>query len=175
MMKTMDFSEILFRITMRFYRIRPFRAIFSYPAGAEKIEKIWWPQNGRTDLYTFGGFQLQPGITTREEFQEEIDKAGIIKSRKTLKGDISDIYELQGGKAEIIEFLVKEGSRLIGSSLRDTNLPENSIIGAVVRDAKVLTPTGDTVMEANDKVVMCVLHEAIHELEEFLFDDNELI
>ena len=63
------------------------------------------------------------------------------------KGDISDIYELQGGKAEIIEFLVKESSRLIGSSLRDTNLPENSIIGAVVRENKVLTPTGDTVMK----------------------------
>ena len=33
------------------------------------------------------GFQLQPGITTREEFQKEMDKAGIIKSRKTLQGD----------------------------------------------------------------------------------------
>ena len=64
---------------------------------------------------------------------------------------------------------------MIGKPLRDTNLPENTIIGAVVRENKVLTPTGDTVIEANDKVVMCVLHEAIHELEEFLFDDTELI
>ncbi len=91
------------------------------------------------------------------------------------KGDISDIYELQAGKAEIIEFLVKEGSRLAGVPLRDTNLPENTIIGAVVRDNKVLSPTGDTIIELNDKVVMCVLHEAIHELEEFLSDDTELI
>ena len=43
------------------------------------------------------------------------------------KGDISDIYELQAGKAEIIEFLVKKGSRLAGIPLRDTNLPENTI------------------------------------------------
>ena len=44
-----------------------------------------------------------------------------------------------------------------------------------MRENSVITPTGDTVIEPNDKVVMCVLHEAIHELEEFLFDDNELI
>ena len=88
---------------------------------------------------------------------------------------VSGIYELQAGKAEIIEFLVKEGSRLVGIPLRDTNLPENTIIGAVVRDNKVLSPTGDTIIELNDKVVMCVLHEAIHELEEFLSDDTELI
>ena len=31
----------------------------------------------------------------------------------------------------------------------------------------MITPTGDIVIEPNDKVVMCVLHEAIHELEEF--------
>ena len=60
------------------------------------------------------------------------------------KGDISDIYELQAGKAEIIEFLIKEDSRLIGIPLREANLPENTIIGAVVRENEVLTPTGDT-------------------------------
>ena len=36
-----------------------------------------------------------------------------------------------------------------------------------MRENNVITPTGDTVTEANDKVVMCVLHEAIHQLEEF--------
>ena len=30
-------------------------------------------------------------------------------------------------------------------------------------------------IKPNDKVVMCVLHESIHELEEFLSDDTELI
>ena len=37
------------------------------------------------------------------------------------KGDISDIYELQAGQAEIIEFLVKDGSRLLGSPFETQN------------------------------------------------------
>ena len=39
------------------------------------------------------GFQLRPGITTREEFQNEIDRAGIIKSRKTLQGEDIESYD----------------------------------------------------------------------------------
>ena len=91
------------------------------------------------------------------------------------RGDISDVYELQAGKAEIIEFLVKEGSQLVGIPLKEAKLPDNAIIGTVVREDLVLTPTGDTIIEARDKVVMCLLHDAIHEIEAFMADDSELI
>ena len=91
------------------------------------------------------------------------------------RGNVSDVYELRSGKAEIIEFLVKEGSPLVGVTLKNAKLPENTIIGSIVRDNSVLTPTGDTEIETGDKVVMCLLHEAIHELEEFLSSDQELI
>ena len=91
------------------------------------------------------------------------------------RGDISDVYELQAGKAEIIEFLVKEGSQLVGIPLKEAKLPDNAIIGTVVRNDVVLTPTGDTIIEARDKVVMCLLHDAIHEIEAFIADDSELI
>ena len=91
------------------------------------------------------------------------------------RGDISDVYELQAGKAEIIEFLVKEGSQLVGIPLKEAKLPDNAIIGTVVRDDLVLTPTGDTIIEAKDKVVICLLHDAIHEIETFMADDSELI
>ena len=91
------------------------------------------------------------------------------------RGDISDVYELQAGKAEIIEFLVKQGSQLVGIPLKEAKLPDNAIIGTVVRDGVVLTPTGDTIIEARDKVVMCLLHDAIHEIEAFIADDSELI
>ena len=91
------------------------------------------------------------------------------------RGDVSDVYELQAGKAEIIEFTVKEGSQLVGVPLKNAELPENTIIGSIVRNDEVLTPNGDTVIEPSDKVVMCLLHEAIHELEKFLSSDSELI
>ena len=103
---------------------------------------------------------------------KELTVAKVLKYIR--KGDISDIYELQL-KSGDYRVSSKESSRLVALPLRDSNLPENTIIGAIVREDSVITPTGDTVIEPNDKVVMCVLHEAILKLEEFLFDDNELI
>ncbi len=91
------------------------------------------------------------------------------------RGDVSDVYELQSGKAEIIEFQVKETSKLVGIPLKKTNLPEHTIIGTIVRDNIVITPTGDTIIETGDKVVMCLLHESIHDLEDFLSADTDLI
>ena len=54
------------------------------------------------------------------------------------RGDISDVYELQAGKAEIIEFKVKEGSQLVGVPLKNAKLPENTIIGSIVRNHEVI-------------------------------------
>ncbi len=91
------------------------------------------------------------------------------------RADVTDVYELQAGKAEIIEFFVKEGSKLVGLPLKEAKLPENTIIGAVVRNNMAMSPTGETIIETGDKVVMCLLHEAIHKFEDFLSDDTALI
>ena len=91
------------------------------------------------------------------------------------KGKVSNVYELIDGAAEIIEFVVKDGSRLVGIPLKEAELPEKSNIGALVRDNLVITPTGDTVIEKGDKVVICLLHEAVQKVEEFLFEDTQLI
>ena len=42
----------------------------------------------------------------------------------------------------------------IGTPLRDVRLPSGSIVGAIVRGAEVITPRGDTVVRANDRVVI---------------------
>ena len=47
---------------------------------------------------------------------KELTVAKVLKYIR--KGDISDIYELQAGKAEIIEFQVKESSRLVGYTIK---------------------------------------------------------
>ena len=70
---------------------------------------------------------------------------------------------------------MKDGSRLVGILLNEAELPKKSNIGALVRDNLVITPTGDTVIEKGDKVVICLLHEAVQKVEEFLFEDTQLI
>ena len=91
------------------------------------------------------------------------------------KGSVTNVYELKDGAAEIIEFKVQASSKLVGVKLRDTDLPSSALIGAIVRKNEFLSPDGDTTIQENDKVVMCLLHDSIQKVEELLSEDTDLI
>ncbi len=91
------------------------------------------------------------------------------------KAIVSDVHEIKDGSAEIIEFQIKEGSSLLGIEIKNSKLPKNTYIGAVVRQNKVITVDGSTTLELGDKVIMCLLHDAIQKVEDFLSEDKELI
>ena len=60
---------------------------------------------------------------------------------------------------------------IIGKQLKNAKLPSDISIGAIVRNDKVITPKGDTVIEQGDRVVVFSLHEAVHKLETFFSVD----
>ena len=79
-------------------------------------------------------------------------------------------------KSKVVsEFQIKEGSSLLGSEIKYSKLPENTYIGAVVRQDKVIAVDGSTTLELGDRVIMCLLHDAIQKVEDYLSEDKELI
>ena len=91
------------------------------------------------------------------------------------KAIVSDVHEIKDGSAEIIEFQIKEGSSLLGVEIKNSKLPINTYIGAIVRKEKVISINGNTVFELGDNVIMCLLHDAIQKVEDFLSEDKQLI
>jgi trk system potassium uptake protein TrkA len=72
---------------------------------------------------------------------------------------------LEEGKAEILEVLVKESSKIAGKALRDVAFPEEALIGAVVRKRKTIIPRGDTIILPNDRVIVFMLPPAVKKVE----------
>ena len=58
------------------------------------------------------------------------------------KGTIETVYTLLDGEYEFIEAEILETSELISKSIKDSNLPKEIRIGAVVRDKNVIIPNG---------------------------------
>ncbi len=81
------------------------------------------------------------------------------------KGTIETAYTILNGEYEVIEADIVETSELINQSLKDTNLPEEIRIGAVLRNSKVLIPRSDFIFKKKDTVVFLAKKDAISVVE----------
>jgi len=81
------------------------------------------------------------------------------------RGRIRAVHSLGEGFGEIIEAEIVETSSLLGKPLRDADLPEGVLFGAVVRDGEVLIPRGETEMREGDRVVLFVPSDVVKEAE----------
>lgn len=75
------------------------------------------------------------------------------------RGDVVAVHSLRRGAAEALEAVVhgdRESSKLVGKRVEDIDLPAGTTIGAVVRGDEVLMAHHDTVIEAEDHVIVFV-------------------
>ena len=81
------------------------------------------------------------------------------------QGRVEAVHSVQGGAAEVIEATALETSMLLNAPLRELDLPENTRIGAVYRNGKVLMPSGDMRIKANDRVIVFVEQSSVKRVE----------
>ena len=69
------------------------------------------------------------------------------------KGTIETAYSISNGDYEVIEAEIIDSSELIDKELKNSNLPENIRIGAVLRKNDIIIPTSKFVFKKKDIVV----------------------
>ncbi|CAJ35651.1 potassium channel family protein [Methanocella arvoryzae] len=65
---------------------------------------------------------------------------------------INAFTSMAGGKAEIIEVIIHEGSHAAGKAIRELGLPSNTLIIAIERGDEVIIPEGSTLILPNDSL-----------------------
>ena len=90
------------------------------------------------------------------------------------KGTIETVYTLLDGEYEFIEAEILETSELINKSIKDSNLPREIRIGAIVRKKEVIIPKSDFKFEKKDLVVFLTKREHLEKVES-LFRISSLI
>ena len=81
------------------------------------------------------------------------------------KGTIETAYTIMNGEYEVIEAEIIETSELINKELKNSNLPEEIRIGAVLRQEKVIIPRSNFVFQKEDKVVFLAKKDSISVVE----------
>ena len=73
------------------------------------------------------------------------------------RGDVVKVHSLRRGAAEAIEAIAhgdRSSSKVVGRRIDELNLPQGTTIGAIVRGKDVVIAHHDTVIEAEDHVIL---------------------
>ena len=97
---------------------------------------------------------VDPRMTTVSRIMEHVHR-----------GTIGTVYSLLDGEYEFIEAKILEKSELLSKKIKDSNLPEDIRIGAILRKDKVIIPRSDFIFEKDDLVVFLAKRENLKDVE----------
>ena len=81
---------------------------------------------------------------------------------------IENLYQLMDGKAEALEFIVKEEAAYTGIPLKALRLKKNILIAGILRDRKAIIPGGEDMILPDDRVVVIASQHRLNTLAEIL-------
>ena len=81
------------------------------------------------------------------------------------KGNIVELAKLIDMNAEIVEFIVKEHSKVLNEKIVNLNFPLNAIIGGVIRGGKGIIALGNFEINLGDRVLACSTPDGLKKVE----------
>ncbi|MGI5875855.1 MAG: Trk system potassium transporter TrkA [Dethiobacteria bacterium] len=84
-------------------------------------------------------------------------------------GKILSMSLLIGGRAEVLEIIPQEGTPVINKRLKDVGIPRGVIIGAIMRNGKVIIPNGNSIIKSTDRVIVFTLESLMERVNKLFF------
>lgn len=88
----------------------------------------------------------------------------------SLNSNVEALYKLEDGKAEVLEFLLKENSAVCNIPLQDLKIRKNTLICCIYRNHQVTVPSGQDCMMPGDSVMIATSGYNISDIKEILED-----
>ncbi|KGP75297.1 potassium transporter TrkA [Desulfosporosinus sp. Tol-M] len=82
-------------------------------------------------------------------------------------GDIISVTIFGEDRAEMLELIAQPGANVLNKQLKDIKLPTGSMIGAALRDDKIIIPDGTFKIVPFDRLIVFSLLKSIHKIEHF--------
>ena len=109
------------------------------------------------DIYHMVFFVAALSVALQGTLQPAIaKKLDLVDNETTVLKTFTDYEEEHGTK--LLEYPIEAGSRLVGKSIMEANIPEEILIVMIKRGDDVVMPKGSTVLEAGDTLVITSPH-----------------
>jgi trk system potassium uptake protein TrkA len=84
------------------------------------------------------------------------------------RGKVLSAISLKGEQAEAMEAVALETSDIVGKPLKRISFPKGAIVAGIIRRNIVIIPSGESVIEPNDRVIIFAHRRAISAIEKML-------
>ncbi len=88
--------------------------------------------------------------------------------QNSIGSNVETLYKILDGKAEALEFYIREPSAVTGVPIMDLDLKPNLLICSINRAGKILTPKGQNQLQVGDSVVIVTTNEGLRDISDIL-------
>ena len=89
-------------------------------------------------------------------------------TNNSIGSDIETMHRILDGKAEALEFMIKDNSPVINKTLDSLNLKSNILVACISRNGNVIIPRGQDVIMPGDSVIIVTAHEGFKDISDIL-------
>lgn len=86
----------------------------------------------------------------------------------TLNSNVENLYKLEEGRAEALEFYIKEPSKVTDIPLGKMHLRKNVLISCINRGGQFIIPGGQDTLQVGDSVVVVSAHSRLNDIKDIL-------
>ena len=87
---------------------------------------------------------------------------------ESLNSNVENLYKLEEGKAEAVEFYIKEDSKVTGTPLEKLHIKKNILVCCINRGGKVIIPGGQDELKVGDSVVLVLTNSRLQNIRDIL-------
>ena len=141
--------------------------IISLYANKQQVRKIITKVNKASFAGLLESIQMASVIFPQEIAANQI-VSYIRASANTGGNNIVTLHKIVGNQVEASEFVASASSKVINVPLKDLTLKKDILIGGIIRNHKIIIPSGMTSIEERDSVIVVSKSMILNDLDDIL-------
>jgi trk system potassium uptake protein TrkA len=134
---------------------------------ASLLAKRMGARKAITRISKFSYFPLTDAIGIEQVVSPRLSAINTILQH-IRKGKVLSAISIKGEQAEVIEAVALETSGIVEKPLRDISFPKGAMVAGIIHGEMIIIPTGDSVIQPDDRVIIFARKEAISKIEKIL-------
>lgn len=120
-----------------------------------------------TQISKFSYFPLMATIGIEQVVSPRLSAINTILQH-IRRGKVLSAISIKGEQAEVIEAVALETSEIVAKPLKHLSFPKGAMLAGIIRKDRIIIPTGESIVEANDHIIVFARQQAVPGIEKLL-------